>query len=259
MSYVALATDRYEDVVKFYGELLGFPVVEQWDRPNARGRRFDTGGMRLEIMDNRREARPLAVGDPADRFHIVVEVDDIDEARARIRVDAPPPQDTSWRARLFQVRDPDGVPITFLQWLSPERHPREKIHGCLATGVGRGSHFTRLDWARRQFIDKLDIDPFPGTINVIVDDLESMSVWDQLRNAPGVRIENPNSGPNDCNARCYKVSIDGRVAAAIVLPETVDYSTNKIEIIAEIGVREALGVDDGDPLTLEIETAGDGS
>jgi len=252
MSYVALVTHRFDEVTRFYGELLGFPIVEQWDRSNARGRRFDTGGMRLEILDNERERRQLELGELADKLHIVVEVDDIEEARERIKVDAPPTQDTSWGARLFQVRDPDGVPITFLQWLGPESHAREKIRGHLATGVGRGKHFTRLDWARRQFIEKLGIDPFPGTINVIVEDSESMSVWRQLRNTPGVSIDNPNSGPRDCNARCYQVSIEGQVNAAIVLPEVSDGS-NQIEIIAEIGVREALGLNDGDSLILEIE------
>jgi uncharacterized glyoxalase superfamily protein PhnB len=47
----------------------------------------------------------------------VVEVDDIEEARDSIDIEAPLPQTTSWGARLFQVRDPDGVPITFLQWI----------------------------------------------------------------------------------------------------------------------------------------------
>ena len=117
MSYIALATDRFDEVVRFYGADLGFPVVEQWDRPNGRGLRFDLGGMRLEILDNERERNPLTLGTPADRFHLVVEVDDIEAARHRIKIYAPPAQTTSWGARLFQVRDPDKVPITFLQWI----------------------------------------------------------------------------------------------------------------------------------------------
>ena len=88
---------------------------------------------------------------------------------------------------------------------------------------------------------------------VIVDEPESMSVWGRIKNTPGVSIDNPNSGPHDCNARCYQVSIEGQVDAAIVLPEVADYSTNRIEIIAETGVREALGLNDGDSLILEIE------
>ena len=117
MSYVALATGRFDEVTSFYGEVLGFPVVEEWDRPNGRGRRFDIGGMRLEILDNDRERNPLTLGEPADRFHVVVEVEDIENARHRIGIEAPPSQAVSWGARLFQVRDPDGIPITFLQWI----------------------------------------------------------------------------------------------------------------------------------------------
>jgi catechol 2,3-dioxygenase-like lactoylglutathione lyase family enzyme len=117
MSYVALATDRFDEVVHFYGTGLGLSVVEQWDRPNGRGLRFDLGGMRLEILDNARKHEPVRLGEPADRFNVVIEVDDIEVARRRIKIDAPSPQTTSWGARLFQVRDPDGVPVTFLQWL----------------------------------------------------------------------------------------------------------------------------------------------
>jgi len=116
MSYVALVTDQFDAVARFYGELLGFPVIDQWDRSHARGRRFDAGGMRLEILDNKREKRPCELGQTADRVHIVIEVEDIDQARQRIKLDAPPVQDTSWGARVFRIDDPDGVPVTYLQW-----------------------------------------------------------------------------------------------------------------------------------------------
>ena len=119
MSYVALLTNRFDQVSRFYGEDLGLPIVEQWDRDNARGARFDIGGMRLEIIDNEREQPQLALGEPADRMHIVIEVADIDEARSRLALDASPVADTSWGSRLFQVHDPDGIPVTYLQWLEP--------------------------------------------------------------------------------------------------------------------------------------------
>jgi hypothetical protein len=73
--------------------------------------------MRLEILDNEREQRQLELGETADKVHIVVEVEDIEEARDRIEIEAPPSQAVSWGARLFQIRDPDGIPITFLQWI----------------------------------------------------------------------------------------------------------------------------------------------
>ena len=118
MSYVALATNFFDEVVRFYGEGLGFPVVAKWDRKDGRGRRFDLGGLRLEILDNVRKRRPLRLGKPANRLHVMVEVNDIEAARNRLAIDAPLPEATSWGGRLFQVLDPDGVPVTFLQWVN---------------------------------------------------------------------------------------------------------------------------------------------
>ncbi len=117
MSYVALATDCFDEVVRFYGEGLGFPVVDRWDRDRARGLRFDLGDLQLEILDNGRKQHPLHLGEPADRFHVVIEVDDIDAVRSRFTIEAPSPEVTSWGARTLHLRDPDGVPVTFLQWL----------------------------------------------------------------------------------------------------------------------------------------------
>ena len=128
----------------------------------------------------------------------------------------------------------------------------KQICGRVVSGEGRGTHFTRLARARRQFIDKLGIDPYPGTVNLIVVDAESRSVWDRLKDKPGVSICNPNRNPQDCNARCYRASIGEQVSGAIVLPEVADYARDQVEIIAAIGVREALNINDGDTLILEI-------
>jgi catechol 2,3-dioxygenase-like lactoylglutathione lyase family enzyme len=118
MSYVALATDSFDEVASFYGELLGFPVVAEWDRPNGRGRRYDLGGLRLEILDNIRERQRLELFTPDQRTHIVIEVENIDVVRRRLALRTPEPRTVSWGARLFQIQDPDGVPVTFLQWTS---------------------------------------------------------------------------------------------------------------------------------------------
>ena len=126
MSFVALATDRFDEVVHFYGAELAFPVIDQWNRPSGRGLRFDLGGgMRLEIVDNVREPNHQCLGAPADRFHVVIEVDDIEIARRRIK-GAPPAQITCWGAQLFQVRDPDAVRVTFLQWIETGSEESER-------------------------------------------------------------------------------------------------------------------------------------
>lgn len=252
MTYVALATDRFADVAAFYGERLCFPVVDRWDRPNARGIVFDLDGMRLEILDNAREQHPLLLGAPGGRMHIVVEVKDIEDARRRINVPAPEVQSTSWGARLFQVLDPDGVPVVFLQRVREPVQP-EKITGYLATGEGRGQRFSSVAWARRQFVDMLAIDPYPATVNLTIADPEAAATWQSISARPGVRIERPAALPNACDARCYPVTIAGRLDAAIVVPEIPEYPSGRIELVASVDIRETLCVKDGDLLVVEIK------
>ena len=48
MSYIALVTERYDEVSRFYAERLGFSIVKEWDRSNVRGRRYDTGTVKYE-------------------------------------------------------------------------------------------------------------------------------------------------------------------------------------------------------------------
>jgi catechol 2,3-dioxygenase-like lactoylglutathione lyase family enzyme len=120
VSYVALATGRFAEVVRFYGETLGFPTLRAWDRPGARGAVLDLGGgLRLEILDATTAKPPLILQPRADdRCHLVIEVPDLDAARARLKLPTPEPVTASWGARLFSVRDPDGVAVWFLEWLA---------------------------------------------------------------------------------------------------------------------------------------------
>lgn len=130
--------------------------------------------------------------------------------------------------------------------------PGETLVGRLATGIGMGKTFTRLDWARHQFVEKLGIDPYPGTVNVVVDDPESMPVWVRLKRQAGIAMENPGDGPHDCDAKCWPVRIAGAIDGAIVLPLVEDYPPAQVEVIAAVGVREALGIEDGDTVTLTL-------
>ncbi|MDA0239000.1 MAG: CTP-dependent riboflavin kinase [Proteobacteria bacterium] len=129
----------------------------------------------------------------------------------------------------------------------------EQLVGRLATGIGMGTTFTQLDWAKAQFRDRVGIDPFPGTINVIVDDPDSMPVWVRLKRTDGIHMDNPNDGPHDCDAKCWPVSINGEIDGAIVYPLVDGYPSAQIEVIAAIGVRDAFQIEDGDTVTLTLK------
>jgi catechol 2,3-dioxygenase-like lactoylglutathione lyase family enzyme len=120
MSYVTLATKRFDEMVAFYGETLDFPLASGAGRAGAQGRLFDLGGgLRLEILDALAQKQPLHLGAADDRCHLVIETPNVDARHARLPFPAPAPVTTSWGARLFRVQDPDGTAVWFLQWLDP--------------------------------------------------------------------------------------------------------------------------------------------
>jgi CTP-dependent riboflavin kinase len=122
-----------------------------------------------------------------------------------------------------------------------------RLVGRVARGQGEGAMFTRLDWARAAFVARLGIDPFPGTLNLVPEDA---AAWSAVRATPGILIPAPDA--KFCNARAWRVRLAGRVDGAVVVPEVPGYPDDKIEIIAAVGLRAALGLADGDVLALEV-------
>lgn len=130
---------------------------------------------------------------------------------------------------------------------------RRTISGTVATGLGEAAGFTSLDWARDAFRDRLGIDPFPGTVNLILTSDEDRAAWRQVKSWPGIILPPPR--PDWCSSRCYHATLNDRVAAAIVLPEVENYPEDQVELIASVGVRDALNLKDGDAVIIDVRNA----
>lgn len=125
-----------------------------------------------------------------------------------------------------------------------------KVRGRIVEGLRVGSTFTQIPWVRKQFIQKLNVDPYPGTLNLeIVDLKDSQNFW-ELKSTLGVEIIPED--PSFCNAQCYPVLINGQLKGAIVFPRVKDYPENKMELIASQNIKEVLSVKGGDVLEVEI-------
>ena len=127
---------------------------------------------------------------------------------------------------------------------------RLTLSGRIVTGLGQGASFTQLDWAREQFVVGLGIDPYPGTVNIVLETSADVDKWDALKTEAGHSVVPP--GPGSCRARCYPVRLNGRLPGAIILPEVPGYPQGQIEVIAALSARETLSLSDGERIMLEI-------
>jgi HAD superfamily hydrolase (TIGR01509 family) len=124
------------------------------------------------------------------------------------------------------------------------------LSGQVVTGLGQGAGFTQLDWVRKQFIEKLGIDPYPGTLNLRLSQAADLTRWTEMRASPATLIIPPN--PAWCQARGYPVRLAAWLPGAIIVPEVPGYPETQVEVIAALPIRQELGLADGVSVTLEV-------
>lgn len=123
---------------------------------------------------------------------------------------------------------------------------RKELDGVVVDGVGEGRTLTQLDWVREQFRAKVGFDPYPGTLNLRVQDTRTLDEW---RAAKSISIEP--GAPGFCASRCYPVEIGG-IAAAWLVPDVAGYPCDLVEVMAPVSLRETLNLNTGDMVSIEL-------
>jgi CTP-dependent riboflavin kinase len=124
------------------------------------------------------------------------------------------------------------------------------LKGKVVSGAREAAFFTQLDWVQVQCQEKLGFKPYPGTLNLEIDE-ESLSVLDVLKREKGITLIPPD--PQYCVARALPLMV-GSICGAIIIPsEDVNiHRKNIVEVMAPVRLKDALGITDGDSLVLVI-------
>lgn len=125
------------------------------------------------------------------------------------------------------------------------------IKGTLVEGIKESGLFMSIPWVREQFIEKLGIDPYPGTLNLEIKDSQDLDKLTEVKSRAGIEILPMD--PGFCSARCFHVLICGKVKGAIVIPLVDDYPESKLEIIASERLKDPLSLKVGDVVLIEID------
>lgn len=125
------------------------------------------------------------------------------------------------------------------------------LQGVLISGKGEAQAFTKLEWLRNQMIELLQIDPYPGTLNLELDTKMDREEWKHFKANPGISIFPPET--NWCGARCYPARLMEQINAMVIVPEVENYPENQLEIMAAVSLRKCLHLTDGDRVTVEVK------
>ena len=124
-----------------------------------------------------------------------------------------------------------------------------KLRGKVTRGIGQSRFFTEIPWVKKQFIDKLGIDPHPGTFNITVM-AEDRGKLDTVRESKGIDIMPEDT--NFCTANSFPVVVNGKIKGAAIIPLVPNYPQAQLEVISSENIKQVLSLKDGDLVEVEV-------
>jgi riboflavin kinase len=131
--------------------------------------------------------------------------------------------------------------------------PSITLEGTVFTGLGEGAYYIAKEQYRRQFLEKLGFDPYPGTLNLKLTTEYDTRTRNELEAYPAVEVEGFTSedrtfGP----VKCYPLIIENKEKGALLTALRSHYDASVLEIIAPVLLRKRLKLKDGNKVKVEV-------
>lgn len=124
---IALTVQDYDAAVRFYRDVLGLPLVEEWNDPSGSGVVLDAGRATIEVLSPGQAElveRIETGGGRPEHVRLALDVDDsasmadaLESAGAQ-RLGGPVV--TPWSHRNVRLRTPDGLQLTLFTVIEPQ-------------------------------------------------------------------------------------------------------------------------------------------
>jgi len=141
------------------------------------------------------------------------------------------------------------------QVMEAEYPPSVTLEGVVFTGLGEGAYYVTRDGYRRQFIEKLGFDPYPGTLNLKLTAEYDMKTRSELDTYPAIEIKGfEDQSRTFGHVRCFHALINNKAKGAVVCALRSHYNSSVLEVIAPTYLRGQLKLKDGNKVKVEVLT-----
>ncbi|MFN4336767.1 MAG: DUF120 domain-containing protein [Candidatus Nitrosocaldus sp.] len=126
------------------------------------------------------------------------------------------------------------------------------LAGVAVRGMGEGGYYMSLEGYRRQFIERLGFDPYPGTLNIRLDKVY-IDLKRELVMYPAITIDGFSDGKRTYGwVKCYNARINDRIYGAVLVLERTHHDESIMEVIAPVKILDALGLKYGDRIDVKV-------
>jgi riboflavin kinase len=131
--------------------------------------------------------------------------------------------------------------------------PSITLEGTLFSGLGEGAYYVTKEGYRKQFLEKLGFDPYPGTLNLKLTSEYDINSMSELEAYPAIELEGfKNETRTFGPVKCYPAIINNREKGAVIYALRSHYDSSVLEIISQAYLRSRLKLKDGNKVKVEI-------
>jgi riboflavin kinase len=128
-----------------------------------------------------------------------------------------------------------------------------EVRGKVFSGMGKGRYYVGHPEYQKRFEESLGYRPFPGTLNVKLQDDSAVASLKRLRSLEGVKMESfVSNGESFSALNCFDGTMDGQRVTLLFIDVTY-YNESVAELISPVFLREKFGLKDGDDVTFSLE------
>jgi len=130
--------------------------------------------------------------------------------------------------------------------------PTVTLEGTVFTGLGEGAYYIGKDTYRKQFVEKLGFEPYPGTLNLKLTSDYDIKTRTELEAYPAIEVAGfRNEDRTFGLVKCYPLLIENKIKGALITALRSHYDVSVLEIIAPVCLRKQLNLKDGNKVKVE--------
>jgi len=128
-----------------------------------------------------------------------------------------------------------------------------ELKGTLVSGMGEGAYYMSLKGYTKQFEKKIGYIPFPGTLNVKLNQKKDTETVRQFDALDGILIDGFSDEKRTYGwVKCFKARLNKSVDCDLIRLERTHHDPSIIELISKRSIRKTAKISDGSKITIRI-------
>ena len=129
------------------------------------------------------------------------------------------------------------------------------LNGSVISGLGEGAYYMSLKGYTKQFKAKIGYVPFPGTLNIKLNQLQATQIIQQLDEIDNMTLDPFFDGKRTYGwVKCFHVTLNDSIKCELIRLERTHHDNSVIELISKNNLRKTARLQTGSKVTVQIDS-----